>query len=87
MTCHNVKAVTLMCLIFIWVYFHRLALLALQTLATFAAQVDASTPLQLMFKSYPWSESPDAELADVLTYVKKSKYLHIPDDWIPYVTA
>ena len=39
--------------------------------------------LPQLFAAMPWSECVDAELSDVIRYLKKSKYLTVPEEWIP----
>lgn len=49
------------------------------------AQVDQSTPLHLLFGGQQWSEVPDADLAEVVEYLRRSKYLRLPFYWVPYI--
>lgn len=45
------------------------------------AQVDTSTPLVELFAAMPWSECEEADLYDVIHYIKKSRYTTIPAEW------
>jgi len=45
-------------------------------------QVDTSTPLPLLVERMPWSDCNEGVLGEVLEYVKKSKYLSLPEEWL-----
>ena len=48
-------------------------------------QVDTDVPLPALFGATPWTECPDAELSEVIQYLKKSQYLHVPTEWQPFI--
>ena len=48
-------------------------------------EVDTSTPLPTLFQALAWSQTQEVELAeleDVIEYLKRSKYLKVPDEWL-----
>lgn len=49
------------------------------------AQVDTETPLPELYGKMPWSDCPEAELGEVITYLKKSQFIRIPPEWWPYI--
>jgi len=37
--------------------------------------------------STPWSTCPEAMLEEVVSYVKNSKYLRVPEEWKHFVST
>jgi len=48
-------------------------------------QVDTATPLPLLVAQMPWSDCCEGELGEVLEYLRKSKYLSLPEEWLEHI--
>lgn len=48
------------------------------------AQVDQSKPLHEVFGAMPWTTCAEAELSEVIQYLKKSQWMIIPKEWGPF---
>lgn len=45
----------------------------------------SSLPLPELFGKMPWSDCPEAELGEVITYLKRSQFLRVPPEWWQYI--
>ena len=49
------------------------------------AQVDSETPLPELYGSVPDTTCEEAELGEVINYLKRSQFLVVPPEWWPYI--
>ena len=52
----------------------------------FLRKVNSEASLKGLFKAYPMGDTwLDAEMPSVVTYLRGTRLLEIPDDWRPYI--